>query len=191
VTAESRFCTKCGKPLSGEPAFCPSCGAPVSSAGPAQTQAPLSGIDAVIKESAAQNYWVRRLAAFVIDAVIVYVALGILALLFAISFLLASGLAAFGVVLAGVFSFVAGVILVLYFTFAEAYAGATVGKRVFGLKVVVAGGARSHPPFVDALLRNISKIYWLLLLLDVIVGLAVSKGYTQKYSDKVVGTEVV
>lgn len=158
-------------------------------AGTAQTQAPLSGIDAVLKESKAQSYWIRRVVAFAVDAIIVYVVVGILAILFAISFLLASGSAGFGVVLVGVFSFVAGIILMLYFTLAEAYSGATVGKRAFGLKVTAAGG--KTPPLEEALLRNISKIYWLLLLLDVIVGLAVSKGYTQKYSDKVARTEVV
>jgi uncharacterized RDD family membrane protein YckC len=189
MSAENRFCTRCGKSLPGEPAFCPSCGAPVSLAGTAQTNTPLSGIDAVLKEGEAQNYWVKRIIAFAIDAVIVYAAVGILAVLFTISFLLASGPAAFGVVLAGVYSFVAGIILVLYFAFAEAYTGATVGKRVFGLKVVAAGG--KTPALGVALLRNISKIHWLLLLLDAIVGLAVSKGYTQKYSDKVAGTEVI
>lgn len=161
----------------------------MSPAGTAQAQAPLSGFDAVLRESAAQNYWIRRVVAFAVDAIMVYVAVGILALLFTIPFLLASGPAAFGVVLAGIFSFVAGIILVLYFAFAEAYASATVGKRVFGLKVV-ATGSRT-PTLGEALLRNISKIYWLLLFLDVIVGLAVSKVYTQKYSDKVAGTEVV
>jgi hypothetical protein len=40
-------------------------------------------------------------------------------------------------------------------------------------------------------LRNISKIYWLLLLLDTVVGLATSKNYTQKFSDRFAGTEVV
>jgi hypothetical protein len=39
--------------------------------------------------------------------------------------------------------------------------------------------------------RNISKVYWLLLLLDVVVGLATPKQYTQKFSDKLVGTSVV
>ncbi|MGD0477937.1 MAG: hypothetical protein ABSB29_07210 [Nitrososphaerales archaeon] len=44
---------------------------------------------------------------------------------------------------------------------------------------------------MEALVRNVSKLYWLLLILDIIVGLAVSKGYTQKYTDKLMGTSVV
>jgi hypothetical protein len=38
--------------------------------------------------------------------------------------------------------------------------------------------------------RDVSKLCWLLLILDVIVGLAVSKGHTQKYTDKLMGTSV-
>lgn len=57
------------------------------------------------------------------------------------------------------------------------------------LKVV--GPKGGNPTFVQSLVRNISKIYWILLLLDVIVGLATSKQYNQKYSDKLVGTSVV
>ena len=40
-------------------------------------------------------------------------------------------------------------------------------------------------------MRNVSKIYWVLLLLDVVIGLATSKQYNQKFSDKLVGTSVV
>jgi len=49
----------------------------------------------------------------------------------------------------------------------------------------------TKPTFGDAFVRNLSKIYWLLLILDVIVGLAVSKEYNQKYSDHFLGTSVV
>jgi uncharacterized RDD family membrane protein YckC len=149
----------------------------------------LSGVDVVLKETEAQSHWIRRIIAFLVDAIIVYVVIGILAVLFSIPFLLASGPLALGVVLAGTFSFVAGVLLVLYFTFAEAYTGATFGKRIFGLKVVAAGG--KYPTVGQSIIRNISKIYWLLLLLDVIVGLATTKRYTQKFSDRFAGTEVV
>ena len=47
-----------------------------------------------------------------------------------------------------------------------------------------------NPSFGEAFVRNISKIYWLLRLLAVIVGLAITKGYKQKYSDHLMGTTV-
>jgi uncharacterized RDD family membrane protein YckC len=142
-----------------------------------------------MKESLAQTYWVRRVIAYVIDWVIVYLVLGILVAITALPFLVLSGPGVFSATLGGVFAFLAGAILVLYFVAFEVLTGASVGKRVMGLKVVASGGRAPEP--VEALVRNISKLYWLLLILDVIVGLAVSKGYTQKYADKLMGTSVV
>jgi hypothetical protein len=49
----------------------------------------------------------------------------------------------------------------------------------------------SNPTFGEAFIRSISKIYLLLLLLDVIVGLAITKDYHEKYSDRLAGTKVV
>ncbi len=143
----------------------------------------------MMKESRAQTYWVRRILAFVIDAVIVFVAVGILVALTALPFLIFSGPGVFGAVIGGVFTFLSGVLLVLYFTAAEVLSGSSIGKRVLGLKVIAAGG--KLPNAGEALVRNLSKFYWLLLLLDIIVGLATSKGYTQKYSDRLMGTSVV
>ena len=151
--------------------------------------APISGVDAVMKQSSAQIYWVRRVIAFVIDALIVYFAVGLLVILAAASFLVLSSPGVFVANLVGVFSFLAGVILVLYFVAFEVLAGASIGKRVMGLKVVASRGRA--PNAVEALVRNVSKIYWLLLILDIIVGLAVSKSYTQKYTDKLMSTSVV
>jgi uncharacterized RDD family membrane protein YckC len=64
-----------------------------------------------------------------------------------------------------------------------------IGKRAFGLKVV--SKTSSNPTLAEAFIRNLSKIYWLLLLMDAIVGLALAKNYEQKYSDQFVGARVV
>lgn len=141
-----------------------------------------------MKEGSAQIYWVRRVVAYVVDALIVYFVVGLLVVLAAIPFLVFSGPGVFGAILGGTFTFLAGVILVLYFVAFEVMAGASIGKRMMGLKVVASGGRA--PNVAEALARNASKLYWLLLLLDIIVGLAVSKGYTQKYTDRLMGTSV-
>jgi uncharacterized RDD family membrane protein YckC len=186
--SENKFCSKCGTQLQPGTAFCPKCGAPVGQvSGP--TGAPVSGIDALIKESGAQSYWVRRLLAFVIDVIIVVIILVVVAVAVAIPAFALSGTAGLVSLFAGVFSIAAGVIIFLYFIIAEVTRGATIGKQVFHLKVVGPNGG--NPTVIESLVRNISKIYWLLLLLDVIVGLATSKQYTQKFSDKLVGTSVV
>jgi uncharacterized RDD family membrane protein YckC len=153
------------------------------------SQAPISGVDAVMKESSAQIYWVRRVVAIVVDTLIVYFVVGLVVILAAASFLVLSVPGVFTAALVGVFSFLAGAILVMYFVAFEVLAGNSIGKRVMGLKVVASGNRA--PNAVEALVRNVSKLNWLLLLLDVIVGLAVSKSYTQKYTDKLMGTSVV
>jgi uncharacterized RDD family membrane protein YckC len=184
------FCTKCGKQLDASAAFCPKCGTPVAG-GAAATPSPgmpVSGIDSVIKQPAAQEYWVQRIIAFVIDAVIVYVALGILALAYALPFFFISGIGAMAAMIAGVFSFVAGIVLVLYFTLIESYAGMSLGKMAMGL--VVKSKTGKNPTLVEAFIRNISKIHWVLLFLDIIIGLATTQEYTQKVSDRFAGTSV-
>jgi uncharacterized RDD family membrane protein YckC len=190
------FCAHCGNELPAGATFCPACGTPVqlgpaaSSAAPVAT--PLSGFDVLTKDSKAQDYWLRRFVAFIIDAVIVFVVffvlITIIALAVTVPLLFAGGFAPFGFIF-GTLAILGGVVFILYFTVLEASSGATIGKRAFGLKVVSKTG--SNPTLTEAFVRNLSKIYWLLVLLDVIVGLALAKNYEQKYSDQFVGTRVV
>ena len=180
------FCAKCGKEIPEGAGFCPACGAPAGGAAAAPT-GPVSGMDTLIKDSTAQGYWISRLIALVVDVVIIAVVVGILGLIGFASFLLSGGI--IRTFFFGPFALVAAIIIILYFPVLESVRGATIGKQVLGLKVVSKSG--SHPTFGEALIRNVSKIYWFLLLLDVIVGLALSKGYQQKYSDSLVGTSVV
>ena len=182
------FCASCGKELPANATFCPNCGASVGATSQPSSQAPMSGIDAIAKDSKAQQYWVERFVAFIIDAVIVYVILAIITVAIAIPALLSGGATFFGAVFGGI-AFLWGIIFVLYFTFSESTQGASIGKKIFHLKVV--SKTNANPTFVEAFIRNLSKIYWLLLLLDVIVGLATSKGYQEKFSDHYVGTKVV
>lgn len=148
----------------------------------------MSGIDSLTKDSKAQSYWLNRFIALIVDALIVFVPLLIITVIIAI-FVALSGFTPFGIIFGGVVSILWYLIFVLYNMVTESMWGASLGKRFFHLKVVSKSG--SNPTLVEAFVRNVSKIYWLLLLLDVIVGLAVSKGYQQKYSDKFMGTSVV
>ena len=168
-------------------------GAAPSQPAQGQTQSmPMSGVDALMKDSNVQSYWFKRLIALIIDGVIIGVVVviifALIAAMVAVPGYFAYGYAPLSILFGGV-TIVVGILLILYFPIAEATRGATIGKSVMKLKVV--GKSGGNPNFVEAFVRNISKIYWLLLLLDVIVGLAVSKGYQQKYSDKFMGTSVV
>jgi len=181
------FCSNCGKELPQSAIFCPNCGTSVQ-AGATGTQPspPISGFETLTKDQKAQQHWIQRLIAFIIDAVMVYLVLAVLTLLIALPTLFA-GFGFFAAFFGGV-SIVWGIIFVLYFTFAESTYGASVGKRMLGLKVVSKTNAK--PNFAEAFIRNLSKIYWILLLLDVIIGLAISRGYQQKLSDYYMGTTV-
>jgi uncharacterized RDD family membrane protein YckC len=150
---------------------------------------PVSGIDSLIKEPKAQEYWLERIVAFIIDAIIVYVVVGLLAVTFAIPIFFIAGIAAMVAMITGVFSFAAGVVLLFYFALFEVATGSSLGKRMVGLAVRSRSGG--NPSLGEAFARNISKVYWALLFLDIIVGLATSKEYTQKFSDRFVGTSVV
>ncbi len=183
------FCARCGKELPPGATFCPSCGAPVAGGEAAPATGALSGFETLTKDQKAQEYWVQRFVAFIIDAAIVYFVLLVITLAIAIPFVFTGAFVAAGFFFGGIFTVLWGLIFVLYFTVAESFSGASIGKRIFNLKVVTKTG--SYPNFVEAFIRNVSKIYWLLLLLDVVIGLALSHGYQQKYSDSMMGTKVV
>jgi uncharacterized RDD family membrane protein YckC len=182
------FCAKCGKELPAGATFCPNCGAPVAGGPSAAPTGYVSGIDTLTKDQKAQEYWIWRLVAIVVDYIIVGIVWGAIGVAVAFPSFFAGGGAFFGAILGG-FAFVFGIIFVLYFAVTESVWGASLGKRLFNLKVRSKTG--SNPTFGEAFVRNISKIYWLLLLLDVIIGLALSKGYDQKYTDHLMGTTVV
>lgn len=188
------FCTKCGAQVPAGAEFCPSCGSPMTATGQSSPGAiPVSGWSTLSKDAKAQEYWVKRLFAFVIDAIVVNLVIG----LAVAATVLPSFIA--GVLIPGYsppsspfgafFGTFTSLLLVLYFTVAEATYGKTIGKRVLGLHVAAQGGGR--PTLGASFLRNLSKINWVLLLLDVILGLALEAGYMKKFSDRYLGTSVV
>lgn len=133
------------------------------------------------------NHWLLRVLAFIIDSIIIGIVASII-YFFAVLSLLAGGLwLLWGpVVLLG---FLLGVLELLYFMFMDASYGATLGKKVLGLQVQMVDG--SKVTFDKAFIRNISKIFWLFLLLDWILGVATpGRDQRQKYTDRIAGTTV-
>lgn len=148
-----------------------------------------TGLDAITGQKEVQDLWLRRVLAFVIDVIIVGIVAGLLALLLAFPYLFS---ALPNSPYFGFWGFwVGGIIFLIvaaYFVLAEAFWGRTLGKEVMGLKVVRTDG---KPMDLGAsLLRNISKVHWVLLLLDVVVGLAMHGDGRQKFSDRLAGTTV-
>ena len=187
------FCQKCGAQLTEGAQFCSNCGTPVSRVENVQSGAksvieglPDSGMKSLAESPKTQNYWIRRLVAFVIDSIILSIAGVVLGAILSIPFIIlgSSNMTSFF----GAFPVVIGLFSILYFPAMEVYNGATIGKSVLGLKVATLQGARLS--WGQAFVRNVSKIYWVLLLLDVVVGLAIQTDYRQKFSDRYAGTVV-
>ncbi len=168
------YCTSCGKELPESAEFCPNCGTPIRHAVSSHETA----AERILSESSLQQHWVKRLIAIVIDSIIVGIATAIIG---------------YFINVAGIFNwlsfpFAMGLIYVLYFTITELTYGYTVGKKIVNLKVVMADGKR--PSLESAFIRNISKIHFILLLLDTIGGFFLSKDPHQKYIDQIAHTTV-
>ncbi len=184
------YCWKCGSELRDDSAYCYKCGASVK--GTMGVQAP-TGFELLGHDKNIQNHWVKRVIALVIDAAIVSVAVVIISLALAIPFLIGVTFptGAFPIFPAWWAAWWGGIIpliVVLYFVFAEGLYGRTIGKGIMGLRVERIDGKPMN--LWSALVRNISKIYVLLLILDVALGLGMHGEMSQKYSDRFIGTKV-
>ena len=134
------------------------------------------------------GHWLIRLIAFAIDGIILLIVTAIISAVFAIASIFTGGFNLLGWSFL-TSSFIWGVLLVLYFTILDFYWGATIGKRLLGIQVRIVTGGKV--PFDKALIRNISKIFWALLLLDWIVGIVTPGDKRQKFLDRYVGVTFV
>lgn len=135
------------------------------------------------------NHWISRLIAYVIDAIVTGIAAAII--WFPITLL--------GVISGSYFlevwgwlgySFLWGIIQVGYFTALETYWGTSIGKRILGFQVQQTNGAKLTVE--KALIRNLSKILWPILILDFLIGaLSTGADKRQKFSDRIAQTTVV
>src|SRR5438309_11209500 len=188
------YCWKCGTELREDAAFCSKCGASVR--GTMGVQSP-TGFELLKDDKNVQNHWARRLIAFVIDAVIVTVVLAIIAIAVSIPFIIGLSFPSTSLVTFPAwwnawwglsFGGLIPLVVFLYFFLAEGLYGKTLGKEIMGLQVQRVDGKPMD--MRTSLIRNISKIYWVLLLIDVAVGLGTHGEMSQKWSDRYVGTKV-
>jgi uncharacterized RDD family membrane protein YckC len=154
-----------------------------------------TGFELLRDDKTVQNHWARRLIAFVIDAVIVSVVLTIIAVAVSIPFLILIGLSLSSTTVGafpvwwGLWVGGAGsLFLFLYFFLAEGLYARTLGKEIMGLRIERVDGKPMD--LWKSLIRNISKIYPVLLIIDVAVGLGTHGEMSQKWSDRYIGTKV-
>ena len=150
-----------------------------------------TGFDRLKDDKAFQDHWVKRVIAYVVDVATVSVAVYFLLLVTALPALLAVFFGQtfpfawfWGFWLGGI----APLIVLAYFVIAEALFERTIGKELMGLRVARLDGKRVD--LWSSLVRNISKIAFILLVLDVAVGLGTHGDGRQKYSDRYIGTTV-
>ncbi len=183
------YCWKCGSELQANVSYCGKCGSPVQPAYAAST--PVmggTGLDQLTARRDVQDLWLRRAIAFIIDSLIIGIGSVILALALAIPiFIIGPAFVRFdfwGVWFWGLIP----LLLVGYFIILEVEWGRTIGKEAMGLKTVRVDGKPMD--LAASFLRNVSKINWLLLLLDVFAGLLIQGDGRQKFSDRLAGTTV-
>ncbi len=191
------FCTKCGNAIPDNAAFCPNCGASAAQGGysggaaAAPSAAGETEFDRLTKDARTQDLWLKRVIAYIIDAIIVGIAAGIISLILFLIIGVGIGLTFFGSILYpfSAFTGVSGLLFVAYFTLADYYYHRTIGKSLMNLRVTTTDGSRLD--IGKALIRNISKIYWLFLLLDLIIWFVTHIRPGQKLTDHIANTNVV
>jgi len=141
-------------------------------------------------------HWIYRLIAYIIDSIIVGIPATIIYYL-AILPLFTPSSVYYGVTVYGaapwwgflILPFILGIFELLYFMVLDTIWGGTIGKRILGLQVQNVNGGRIQ--ISKSFIRNISKIYGLLLLLDWLVGIITPGDKNQKFTDRIAATTVV
>jgi uncharacterized RDD family membrane protein YckC len=135
------------------------------------------------------SHWISRLIAYIIDGLIT----GIVATViwFPITFFGAITDSYYVAIWGWLgYSLLWGIIQVGYFAALETFWGTSAGKRLLGFQVQQTNGAKLT--IEKALIRNLSKILWPILILDFIVSaLSTGADKRQKFSDRIAQTTVV
>ncbi len=135
----------------------------------------VTGFDYLGQDKALQEHWLRRLIAIVVDAVLIYAPVLILLRILGTPILFPG--------------FLTGALFFFYCALFDLAIGGTVGKMLMRLKTVSVTGQVNVS---QALMRNVSKVFGPLLLLDWIIGMAVdTHDPRQKWTDQVARTSVM
>ena len=125
-----------------------------------------------------QENWVTRFLAFGLDYILLFVVTGLAKDLIFPSWAFS---ALDYILLAGLMSF-------FYFIAAETVFGYTLGKKLFNLRVVTVNGDK--PSFKNVVIRNVSKIFFIFLIIDVIGSYFTANALHQRYAEKIAHTIV-
>lgn len=135
----------------------------------------VTGFDVLGHDRKLRRHWLYRIFAILIDMIIVFFTVGIVLLFLEKNTFWISGITA-------------SVSLFVYSVAFETASGHTIGKKLLGLRL---RPRTEGSQLVGAVVRNLSKIFWYILLpADVIIGLAMRGDPRQRTLDRMAGTTV-
>jgi uncharacterized RDD family membrane protein YckC len=135
----------------------------------------VTGFDYLSRDKALQEHWLRRFVAIIIDALIIYVPTSLLFQIVGTPLLLPW--------------FLTGGLFFLYCALFDMAIGGTLGKMLMRLKTVSTTGQMN---IAQGLMRNVSKVFVPILLLDWVIGMAVdTNDPRQKWTDQISRTSVM
>ncbi len=126
--------------------------------------------------------WGKRLVALIVDFLIITLILWVVVAVIYPVIALLNIFALFNIWVP-----LAAIVIVVYFTYFEGKYSTTPGKNIMKLKVMATKGKMGYK---KAFIRNLSKILWLPLIIDVIIGFAMGKP-RERYLDRLAKTDVV
>lgn len=109
------------------------------------------------------SIFTKRILAYIADYFVVTAILWILAQILAIVIIPFSFF-----VIYSYFLFLLPIFIIVYFVLLEKKKGTTIGKNILFLKVVSEDG--EDISYKQAIIRNLSKLYWIPIIFDVIIG---------------------
>jgi uncharacterized RDD family membrane protein YckC len=164
------YCKKCGTELPEGAKYCPVCGTPVAAeavpAAPVTQATPEPQVASGVKLA----FWGERFVAWLIDAVIVTVVMGIISVIIGLlSFFSGFSFTAFFDILswAPIVS-LNGVVIFFYWMFMESANGQSIGKMAMGIKVTRVDGSPIN--MGQAAVESIGKAFFPILVLDCLIG---------------------
>lgn len=131
-----------------------------------------------------ESIFKKRILAYIIDYFVITALMWILAQILAIIIIPYSMF-----IIYNYFVFILPIITIIYFAFLEKNKGVTVGKSIMFLKVVSSSGNEIN--YFQAIIRNLSKIYWVPIIVDLIIGRFYGDESNERILGKLSKTKVV
>ena len=161
------YCKKCGNEIPEGAKFCPKCGTPTSTEAPVMSTTPTT---TYYTSEAPLASWGERFVAWLIDAIIVTVVMGIITAIIGIIGFFS------GFSFTSIFNFinwlpaisVNGIVIFFYWMFMEASNGQSIGKMVMRIKVTRVDGSPIN--MGQAAIESIGKAFFPILVLDCLIG---------------------